>query len=67
MARGPVRFLILSSVGFVLAAATLLCTGLGYLLDKKLGTFPVFTMIGMTFGLVAGVIEVIRMINQAGD
>jgi len=67
MARGPVRYLILSSVGFVLAAAALLGTGLGYLADRKLGTFPWLTCLGLVVGMIAGVVEMLEMLRQAGD
>ena len=66
MPSGPIRYLTLTSVAFVLTAATLLGAGLGYLADQKLGTFPWLTTLGLVIGMVAGVVEMLQMLRESG-
>ena len=40
-----------SGIGCSVVASLLLCIGGGILLDKWLGTLPIFTLVGVGFGL----------------
>lgn len=44
----------LSSVGISMVASTLIGLGMGYYLDKWLGTSPWLTLIFLGFGIVSG-------------
>ena len=44
----------LIGLGGMLAGAVIACTALGYLLDQALDTTPVFTLVGIALGMVAG-------------
>jgi len=50
----------LSTVGFSFVLAIVLGAGLGYLLDRWIGTSPWFFFIFFFFGLVAGGLNVYR-------
>ena len=57
----------LSSLGIGLIIATLIGAGIGYFLDKQLHTQPVFLLIFMVLGIVAGFINVIRSTLSHSD
>ena len=38
----------------MLAGSVIACTALGYLLDQAIDTTPVFTLVGIGLGMVAG-------------
>lgn len=44
----------LIGLGGLLAAAVVVCTVLGILLDRAVDTTPAFTMVGVFLGIVAG-------------
>ena len=44
----------LIGLGGLLAGSVIVCTALGYLLDRAAGTTPVFTLVGIALGMVAG-------------
>ena len=44
----------LIGLGGMLAGAVIVCTVLGYVLDQALDTTPVFTLVGIALGMVAG-------------
>jgi Putative F0F1-ATPase subunit Ca2+/Mg2+ transporter len=46
----------LIGLGGLLAAAIIFCTGLGIVLDRLADTTPVFTMVGVALGMVAGAV-----------
>jgi F0F1-type ATP synthase assembly protein I len=46
----------LIGLGGLLAAAIVFCTGLGIVLDRLADTTPVFTMVGVALGMVAGAV-----------
>jgi len=48
-------------IGIELVAAVLVGTGLGWFLDDKLGTSPVFLLALISLGFAAGVMNVIRL------
>jgi len=47
----------------VLVGSVVIAAGLGYLLDKRLGTSPVFTLILGLLGFAGGMFEVIRRLS----
>lgn len=36
----------------------------GYWLDRYLLTLPLFVLIGLVFGLVAGIVQLIKLVNR---
>jgi F0F1-type ATP synthase assembly protein I len=44
----------LIGLGGMLAGSVIACTALGYLLDQAIDTTPVFTLVGIGLGMVAG-------------
>lgn len=54
MADDVLRGRDLIGLGGLLAGSVIVCTGLGYLLDRAAGTSPVFTLVGIALGMVAG-------------
>jgi ATP synthase protein I len=57
----------LSSVGLMLVFSTFIGFGLGWLLDKVLKTRPLFTILLLLLGIVAGFINVYRAVKAEGD
>ena len=55
---------LFSGLGFVLFG----CIGggclLGWLLDRRLGTLPIFTLVGGCLGLAAGLVELLRILKR---
>lgn len=49
-----------SAAGFAFVLAVLMGAGLGYLLDRWLGTSPIGFLIGFFLGVAAGIINVFR-------
>lgn len=54
-----------SSLGFILPAATLAGYAVGWAVDRWLGTKPVLSVVFTVLGLVAGFLELFRMIGRA--
>jgi ATP synthase protein I len=52
-----------SRVGLELVAATVIGAGLGYALDRWLGTRPWLLVVGVVLGAAAGVFAVYRLVN----
>ncbi len=52
--RGLAYFALFSEIGLVLLVTTLAGVGLGYWVDTRLGTVPLFVLIGMLVGMAAG-------------
>jgi ATP synthase protein I len=48
---------------FVLVGAVVVGAGLGYLLDLRIHTSPVFTLVLGILGFAAGIIEVLRRLT----
>ena len=70
MGNGPgrqFRSLELVSVGFVLVASLLVGYGIGCLLDRWLGTDPIFTVIFFLLGMIGGFVEVFQIAKRAGE
>ena len=49
---------------FILVSSILIGGGLGYLLDKKLGTAPLFMLLFGILGFGAGIWEIIRRVKS---
>jgi ATP synthase protein I len=54
-----------SRVGLELVAATVLGAGLGYALDRWLGTGPWLLVVGVVLGAAAGFLAVYRLVNAS--
>ncbi len=52
------------SIGFSLAGPVILGALLGYWLDGRFGTSPTWTMILTLLGMVAGLVQMIRVVNK---
>ena len=52
---------IAARVGVELVAATVVGAGLGYGLDRWLGTAPWFLIVGVFLGATAGILAIFRM------
>ena len=62
--RGLAYFALFSEIGLVLLVATLAGVGLGYWVDSRLGTVPLFVLIGLLVGLAVGARGIWSMINR---
>ncbi len=51
----------LLQLAWVVAFATLIPLGAGLWLDRRLGTAPLFTLIGALIGVVAGTVSTVRI------
>lgn len=58
------RMGLAASLGLVLVAATGIGAGLGWLLDRWLGTTPWWTMGGLLVGVAAGFLEIFRLVMR---
>jgi len=52
--RGAAYLALFSEIGFVLLVTTLAGVGLGYWADTRLGTVPIFVLIGLFVGMGIG-------------
>jgi F0F1-type ATP synthase assembly protein I len=57
----------LSTIGLTLAFSTIIGVGIGYLLDRWLHTDPIFTVIFLVIGTIAGFVEMIRTVSQVSQ
>ncbi len=57
----------LSTIGVTLVAATAIGLGIGYGLDRWLGTNPWFTLIFTLLGIVAGFVNLFRDVGGFGQ
>ena len=62
-----VRMMNLSSVGIALILCTFIGFGVGYLIDKAAHTQPVFSIVFLILGVIAGFINVYRTITKNSD
>ncbi len=69
MARGPQRSAsalgTALELGLQLGGSVVVGVGLGYYLDRWLGTSPVFLLVFLLFGFAAGIRTVVRFAAQA--
>jgi F0F1-type ATP synthase assembly protein I len=61
LAPGAVEFLTL---GLTLAVTIVVCGALGYLVDRWLGTSPIFTLVGVVLGIAAAVLTAIARVRK---
>ncbi len=57
----------LIGVGWFLALTLVGGPGVGYWVDGRLGTTPVFTLVGLFAGLIIGLVGAYRMLVAASD
>jgi ATP synthase protein I len=58
---------LLSTVGFSFVLAVILGAGLGYLLDRWLGTSPWLFLVFFFVGVVAAIRNVFRLVNRTSE
>ena len=56
-----------SSLGLSVSLAIFIGLFFGVWLDRKFGTNPIFTLVGLGMGIVAGFRNLIRAMNKAKD
>jgi ATP synthase protein I len=56
----------LSTLGIAMVAAVAIGLGIGYWLDRWLGTSPWLTMLFALFGIVAGFLNLVRDVRRYG-
>ena len=56
----------LSTLGIAMVAAVAIGLGIGYWLDRWLGTSPWLTMLFALFGIVAGFVNLVRDVRRYG-
>ena len=62
--RTGAYFALFSEIGLVLLVSTLLGVGVGYFVDTRLNTLPVFVVIGFLLGAAAGARAIYVLINR---
>lgn len=55
----------LLQLGWIVALSTLIPLGVGILLDRRLGTAPLFILIGALIGILAGTVGAVRIAGKA--
>jgi hypothetical protein len=55
---------LFSEIGFVLLFTVLAGTLAGYWIDQRLGTVPIFVLIGFAFGCVSGAVGCWRLMSR---
>jgi ATP synthase protein I len=63
--KETLRLAQLSSVGIALVLCTMIGFGIGYFIDLKLHTSPVFVLIFLILGIAAGFYNVFRTLAQS--
>lgn len=62
--RALAYFALFSEIGLVLLVTTLAGVLVGYWADQRLGTLPIFVLVGLLVGLAAGARAVYRLITR---
>jgi F0F1-type ATP synthase assembly protein I len=62
--RGAAYFALFSEIGFVLLVTTLAGVGIGYWADTRLGTVPLFVLVGLFVGMGIGARAVWLLISR---
>ena len=57
----------LLQMGWVVALSTLIPLGAGIWLDRRLGTAPLFILIGALVGIIAGTVGAVRIATRTID
>ena len=55
----------LASIGITIVVATFIGFGLGYFIDSRFGTRPVFMIIFLLVGVAAGFVSAVRTMNSS--
>jgi F0F1-type ATP synthase assembly protein I len=58
------HFALFSEIGLVLLVTTLAGVLGGYWLDQRIGTLPIFVLVGLAVGLAAGGLASYRLIER---
>ena len=62
--RGFGYLVLFSEIGISLLVTTLIGVLVGYQIDERLGTLPVFLIVGFLAGAGAGTLMIARLINR---
>jgi F0F1-type ATP synthase assembly protein I len=62
--KGWAYFALFSEIGLVLLVATLIGIGVGYFLDTRLGTLPIFVLVGFLIGAGVGARGVYQLVTR---
>ena len=62
--KGGAYFALFSEIGLVLLVATLAGIGVGYFVDTRLGTLPIFVLIGFLIGAGVGARGVYKLVTR---
>jgi F0F1-type ATP synthase assembly protein I len=62
--RGFGYLVLFSEIGVSLLVTTLIGVLVGYQIDERLGTLPVFLIVGFLAGAGAGTLMIARLINR---
>ena len=62
--RGGAYAILFSEIGLSLLVTTLLGVGIGYWADTRLGTIPIFVLVGFFVGAGAGALMIYRLIMR---
>ena len=54
-------------IGFTLVAILALLSGIGFLVDRLLGTIPLFLLVGLFAGFAGGLYYVYVVLNKMGN
>ena len=54
-------------IGFTLVVVLALLSGLGFLVDRLLGTMPLFLLVGLFAGFAGGLYYVYVVLNKMGN
>ena len=65
--RGGAYAILFSEIGFTLLITTLVGVGVGYWADTRLGTIPIFVLIGFFVGAGIGALAIYRLIMRFLD
>lgn len=64
LGRAGAYFALFSEIGFLLLVTTLVGVGAGYWLDERLGTLPIFLLVGFLVGAGLGAVGIARLIRR---
>ena len=53
-----------SSIGYLFVVTFFFFAGLGFFIDKKMGTMPIFFILGFIVGFIGALINVFRLSNK---
>ena len=62
--RGFGYLVLFSEIGVALLITTLIGVLVGYQIDERLGTLPVFLIVGFLVGAGAGTLMIVRLISR---